>query len=578
MRKMSLSLLLAGSLVALAGCTSVPPRVHQQGATKAVVPPVEPPPPDVKLTPRLLYQVLVAEFAGNAGRFDTAAVNYLRAAQETRDYRLARRATRIAIFSRQFKVALSGAKLWAQLQPEDLEARQALAALLVEEGHLDAAVVHMKKLLALSAGDPQRQAKGLMLVARLLARQPDRDRALPLMKQLIAPYAKLPEARYAYAYLAAATGHEAQAVKLLDALLADQPKMDKALVLKADLLAKMGRTDAALKAYAEAVKRSPDDAGLRFTYARILIQAGHLTEARAQFRVLDEQIPGNPDVIYARGLLAMQAGDLKGAQAQFRRLLTIGGHNDEAAYALAQIAEIRHQPQEAIRWYSAVGQGGLYIDAQLRVAALLDKTKGLAAARRHLHRIDTEDAAQRIRVDLAEGELLSDAGHYQEAIDLYSDALGRHPGNVELLYARAMAGEKMGRLDILERDLRAILKKEPDNARALNALGYTLADRTDRYQEAYRYIAKAIKLKPNDPAIQDSMGWVLYGLGKYKAALPYLEKANANMNDPEIAAHLGTVLWNLDRQGEARKVWNKALKQFPKNKVLRETVKRYLNP
>ncbi|MGB5733385.1 MAG: tetratricopeptide repeat protein, partial [Thiohalocapsa sp.] len=176
---------------------------------------------------------------------------------------------------------------------------------------------------------------------------------------------------------------------------------------------------------------------------------------------------------------------------------------------------------------------------------------------------------------LIEGELLRERDLEQQAIAVYSAALDQAPDNPDLLYARAMLAVGMDRVDLLEQDLRRILTADPDHVDALNALGYTLADRTDRFSEAQSLIERALQLRPDEPAILDSMGWVLYRMGNAKDAEPYLRQALEGVFDAEIAAHLGEVLWVLDKQDEARDVWERALAEDPKHEYLLRTMGRH---
>ena len=576
MRKSLRYLTFAGVVFFLSGCSTLTsnPAVAEKADEPAIAHPVsEPSPklPAVQLTPDLIYQLLVAEIAGQRGHLEQSAVNYLRVAYATRDPRIARRATRIAIYARDFKLATEAAQLWVGIAPDDPEARQSLAALLIREGKSDAALTHLEKLLQISASAHER---GFALVTGLLSREQDKQRALAVMEKLVAPRQNDPDALYAYAHLASIMGEQAKAAAILDKVFALKPNWSQALALKAEVLRKQGHKAEALATFKKAVDADPKNTSLRLAYARVLVDEKHLTEAREQFQTLSDQMPDNADVTFALGLLALEANDLDEAERQFGRLLTSGQHTNAAAYSLGQIAEQRDHWQQAIKWYSAVGEGDNYLDAQVRIAVLLAKHQGLDKAQRFLHSVQVHAPEDEVRLYLVEGELLRDAGRNKEARAVYNEALQHYPDHPDVLYARAMVEERLGRVDLLERDLRRIIELDPDNAQALNALGYTLADQTKRYKEAYGYIKKALNQEPDDPAVMDSMGWVLYRMGRLKEAQDYLQRAFDQTKDPEIAAHLGEVLWKRGRKGEARKVWDAALKEGNGHKVLEETVQR----
>jgi len=306
---------------------------------------------------------------------------------------------------------------------------------------------------------------------------------------------------------------------------------------------------------------------------RLLHRAG-----RAEFKRLEQMAPDNADALFALGLLALQAEQIEEAKRYFSRLIHNGQRVPDASFFMGRIAESEGKDKEALRWYRKVNGGGNRFEARLRTAILIARQGRVEDAREMLQDLAADNPAQEVRILLVESDILRQEHRDEEAFEVLSRGLADYPDNPELLYARAMAAERIDRLDVLERDLRKMLEADPDNAQALNALGYTLADRTTRYEEAYRYIERALKLEPDDPAILDSMGWVLYRMGRHQEAIDYLRKAleKAKSGDAEIAAHLGEVLWNSGHEKEARKVWEKAREQHPDDETLRDTIQRFL--
>ena len=569
-------LIFAGVLLALAGCSAMPQHEQQQEepAVAESNEELEAQLPEVELSPELLYQLLLAEFAGQRGALRLSADVYLKTAQETRDPRLAQRATRIAIYARDTATALSAAQLWVELSPDDLDAHQSVAALLIRSNRANEAIPHLEKLLALAPSD---HSHGYLLAANLLSQEQDKAQALAVMEQLISDHRDDPEALYALAHLANQLEQNDKAEQILNTLLSEHPEQTQALLLQARVLHSLGKGEAALASLHQALEQSPDNDQLRLTYARMLVDARHLAQAREEFRTLNRRLPNNSDVIYALGLLALEAGDTDDASRYFTKLINHSEREEEARFALGQIAEARKQPIEAIEWYQSVPQGERYMEAQLQAARLIAREKGLEEARRYLQGLPLSTPEEQVQRYLAEGELLSGEERYEEAMELYDEALVLFIDNNQLLYARALTAEKIDRIDILEQDLKRILSKDPDNAQALNALGYTLTDRTKRHQEALGYIERAYQQRPEDPAILDSMGWVFYHLGRLDEAEKYLKQAAAKLEDGEIAAHLGEVLWVNGHKEEAKKVWNDALKFAPDHKVLQQTIERF-NP
>lgn len=577
----TLWLLLLAAIGLSAGCSTLPSAPTEESVASEPEGAAEPlsedavagPIPNIELSGELLYRLLIAEFAGQSGNPRLSAEQYLKTAEETADPRLAKRAARAAMYGNDGNLALRAATLWRDLAPDDLEASQALAGLLIGAGRTEEARPHLERIINTPA---MRQGHGYLVAANLLARDSDKARARALMKELSGPHQQEAEPLFAYASLAAQQENTPVALQGLDQLLQLHPGHLQGLILKARLLHEAGRKEEALASLAAAVKQAPDNTQLRMIYARMLVDERRLDEARREFLTIDRQAPDNPDVVYALGLLALQANAPKEGERYFQRLLKLEQREAEANYALGQIAESRNEIDQAIDYYDAVDSGENALEARLRAAVLIAQRDGVDEGRDYLHTLAPDNAADIIRVALVEGELLREAQRPEEAMAVYDETLVLFPDTPELLYARAMVAERIDRLDILEQDLRTILRQDPDNTQALNTLGYTLADRTNRFDEAYQLVEHALRLAPNDAAILDSMGWVLYRQGRHAEALGYLRQALALQNDGEIAAHLGEVLWAAGEQSEARKVWDEALKQSPNHPLLRQTVERFI--
>jgi tetratricopeptide (TPR) repeat protein len=354
-----------------------------------------------------------------------------------------------------------------------------------------------------------------------------------------------------------------------------RPDWELAALFVAQVLQRSSNEEA-LRFLEEYLRDHPRARDARLNYARLLVTTKSYPEARRQFEVLVGESPENVDVGMAVALLAMQANDYDAAETQLKRVLELNYKDpDLARFYLGQLNEERKDLDEALKWYSTVTQGEQFIPAQARYAAILAKQGKMPEARKHLQEATARNPQQRVQLTQAEAQLLRDANAYQEAFDVLGQALAQMPDTPDLLYDYAMAAEKVDRLDILEANLKQLIKLRPDHAHAYNALGYTFADRNQRIEEAYRLIETALKLAPDDPFIQDSMGWVLYRMGRKQEGLDYLQKAFKRRPDPEIAAHLGEVLWALEKRDEARKIWGDSLKEHPKNEVLQGTVKRF---
>lgn len=532
--------------------------------------------PSVDLTPKLLFRLLLAEIAGQRGLFADAADIYLELAQETHDPRIARRATEIALHNRRPDLALVGARLWVEFdKTSSAHARQTLIGLLASQGKFDELKVEVAALLA---ADPTQVAPTLMRLGRLFARSSDRKAVREIVEAVTEPYLKFPEAHFARAQVAieardlpAAQGAIRRAREL-------KPDWEAAALFHAQII---GNRDEALAELTRFLAAYPAARETRLAYARALLAEKRYQEARREFAVLLEQAgpdgTKNGDVIFAVAMLSLQLNDTDGAERHLRQLIDIGhAEADKARYYLGQIAEEGKRWEAALDWYGQVGLGEQYLVARLRAASIIAKQDGLDAARRFLASSEAASPRERAQLLIGEAQILREAGKLDEAHAVLAAGLSRQPDQIEMLYEIALLAERMGRPDELETRLRRLLQLKPDHAHAHNALGYSLAERNIRLNEARQLIDRALELAPNDPFILDSKGWVLFRQGDTQAAFDVLNQAFGIRADPEIAAHLGEVLWQLGRQAEARDTWEKARQAHPANPVLGETIKRFV--
>lgn len=531
--------------------------------------------PNLELTPKLLYQFLLAEIAGARSNVNLAVGTYLDLARTTRDPRIAKRAAEISMYSRQPDAALEAARIWVETDSETPQARQMLAGLLLNAQRPEEAAVHLAKMLALD-----NSADGLLRISRLIARFADKATALQLMEQLTTPYENHAEAQFARAQAAANAGEEARALAAIERAQALRPEWEQAVLFKAQLQQRQSSRQA-IETLRLFLADHPKAREVRFAYARSLVGDKRYEDARREFATLLDEGRNDPDALYALALLSMQLNDFVTAESHFKRLLEHGVSDPNPPhYYLGQIAENTQRWDEAIQWYGKVTSGEQFLQSRLRIATLQAQQGRLEEGRGTLRQAALENAglSQRDRTVLliAEAQLLSDAGRNDAAMDLLDSKLAAQPDQPELLYESAMLAEKLGRNDVLERNLLKLIQLKPDHAHAYNALGYSLADRGVRLDEAQRLIAKALELAPDDPFILDSQGWLLYRRGDQKSAFDFLSKALALRPDPEIAAHLGEVLWSMGRREDALKTWNDAAKAHPANAALTATIKKFV--
>ncbi len=524
--------------------------------------------PKVPLTPDILFKFLVAEVAGQRGAIGIAQSTYLDLARQTRDPRIARRAAEISLFARNQAGALEATRLWAGAEPDSDRAQQTLAALLLNEGKLDEAEPILRELVK------QDSANAFLHLAALMGKTQDTQAAQALVERLAAGYPTLPEARFAVAQAAANAGKldaSIDALKQADAL---RPGWEPAALLRAQVLAKTSRADA-LAFMRDFLAAHAGAREVRLAYARTLVNANQFPEAQAEFTRLTQDFPRNAEVSFAAGLLSLQMGDVAAARDLLMQTLEYNPREpDTVYYYLGQASEQLKQADVAAAYYAKV-QGGTYlVAARARQAAILARAGKMEEARALLSATEGESDAQSIRLIQAQAELFRNNRQHADEFAVLGTGLGRFPDAPDLLYDHAMAAEKIGKLDVLEADLRRVIALRPDDAQAYNALGYTLADRTDRLAEAVALLDKALALAPNDPYILDSVGWAQFRSGNLARAQEYLERAFKMRPDPEIAAHLGEVLWARGQRDEAGKLWQSSLQTHPQNEVLLETLHR----
>jgi len=437
----------------------------------------------------------------------------------------------------------------------------------------------LERLLADASANPKTLGDAFLQLNRALSAQPDKVAVYRLVSDLAKPYPGVPEAQLAVAVAGYNTGLTdveilAASTRAVDRSLDLRPGWERAVLVKADILAK-GSSEKAiayLQAFLVAVPNSRAGAS---ALAQLYIEQERYADAREVFQKQLDAEPADRELEYAVAAISLQMKDYANAERMFDDLKKVGfGEPGAVTYYLGEIAEETKRYDEAIARYREVTVGDRAWLAKLRIAAVMGKQGHLAAARQYLGGLEPDGRDQEIELKQAEAQLLEDAGDYKGAYALLNEALADDPDSPDLLYDAAMVAEKLDRLDEVESHLKRVIELKPDNAQALNALGYTLVDRTQRAVEGLKLIEQAHALAPSDPFILDSMGWANFRLGNLSESEKFLRRALAERPDPEIAAHLGEVLWAKGERDTAQEVWQSQLKETPDNPVLLDTVRR----
>ncbi len=559
------SLLSACSNLQQAKVTDTSKNLPAQTAT-----PVEKIIPERPFPAETLYSLLVAELAGSRSRFDIALGNYMQQAHMTRDPGVAARATRIARFLNAHREALESAQLWTQIEPDNTEAHFIAASELARIGRLLEALDEATQLI----DDTANSAIFQNIAARAAtATDTQREQLLFRYQQLLGQHLDHDGLILGIALIQQQNNQLDKALALTEQLLSKDPDHVTGIILQSRLLEQLEKPEQALDLLSRKLSTHPEEVRLRLQYARLLASYD-LDKAYDQFEILHAQSPHDPDILFSLALISHEQGNLSGAKDFFEQLIVEDARTSSAHYYLARIAEAENDLNGALEHYLQVKPGPDFLPATSQLIDILIRAGELEAANNHLDAIRQRFPKESARLHLLESEKLGKYQYLEEAEQALTKGLTFDPDNNQLLYARAMINERRNFIDLLELDLRSILRYDPNHVDALNALGYTLADRTTRYSEALELITQALRIKPNDPAIMDSMGWVQYHLGNYEEAILRLREALKQLADPVIASHLAEVLWVSGKQDEAKSIWQNAINQSPTNPIIQEAIKR----
>ncbi len=529
--------------------------------------------PNVELTDELLYQFLLTEIANQRGETDVAVKASASLANKTRDPRVAMRAAQLAMESGQMDKAIDSIKLWREVEPASTIARRMLSSVLLRAGKLDEARTELAGTLK---EDEANAAPTFIHLFQVLAVYPDKEAALKLMSDLAQPYPKMAEAHWSVAQLAQIAGDEKRALTEMKLAANLRPDWDMAVSSEAALLQKNAPQEGLdkLKNY---LGKYPDAREIRMQYARALLDQKQYKLSRDEFQHLANDNPDSSEMAFAIAMISLQMQDYQGAEEQLKQSLNKGKKDqDTVRYYLGQLDEAKKNEAEAIESYRLVNSGEYQFSAQIRIAYLLNKRGETDAAVQQLHQTPTVNNQQRVQLIAVESKFLLDAKQPDAAYKVLQQGLATLPNNPDLLYETAMVAEKIGKPIESEKLLRKLIKTKPDDAQAYNALGFSLLERNERISEAITLVEKAMQLAPDDASIIDSVGWGYYRSGKLDESIKLLRRAFASNPNPEIAAHLGEVLWAHGDKEDAKKVWQDSLKENADSAQLQTVIKKFI--
>ena len=523
-----------------------------------------------KANAEFVYKFLLAEIAAQRGDLTSAGHLYYDLAKLTKNIPLAQRATNIAGYARNGRLALDSAELWRQLDNDSLEAKQILAELFISSGNLAKARPIIEKLLE----QEKTRADGFLYLNNLLSKVENKKNALRFILAISKPYPELAEAHFSIAHTAFFAGDIKLAEKELDITESIKPNWETAALFRGYMLA-IDWPEKALEFYQSFLNVNPNSNEVRLEYAKILANLKMYSKAKSEFLRLVDGSLASPEISLTVALLSLELNDNILAEKFFNQALERGYiDRDKIQIYLAKIYLDRKEPDLAITFLDKISSGQLFVEAKILTAEIIAENRsvddGIATLSKYKN-LSPDDKLQFLK---AKTSLLYNNDRQQDAFDLMKGADSNFNNSAEFKYDYAMLAEKMGNLLLMEQLLKEAIKIKPDYAYAYNALGYSYADRNIKLADAKKYIEIALSISPNNHYIMDSMGWLHFRMGNIEIALQFIEKAYKIQKDPEIAAHLGEILWKMGKLKQAEKVWEESIKTYPSNTVLLETFER----
>ena len=523
-------------------------------------------------TEEQLYQTIISELSAQRGDLKEAGDNYLDLAIETKDLSIIQRAIQFASVNNDVNALMQLGLLWSEVEPNNTRPHLMLSFQFLESGNYSQALSHMARILDL--GD---DFDFTALIAKTATLDNNgRERLITIVQSLVDEFHQQESLRLTLIQLFAQNQRMEDALSEMKILLKEFSPSPRVILLHAQILQSMSERNQAIQTLKSGLREFDQDRSLRLSLARLMIQNDEMEDAYDQFQALVEKDPEDWESLYSMSLLDLELEEYDRAIPILESLISVDERYDESQYYLGLIYEQTERYKKSIEHYRKVRSGTPnYLAAQQQATRHSIGLGDLDEAHSWLVRQANGQVRLEILFTTIESNLLIQADYDQEAKSLLDSALNRFPNEAELLFARVLWSDSQGDREGSERDLRQIIRMQPEDARALNHLGYMLADQTNRFEEALDLIERAIAISPDDPAIIDSLAWAQYKLGRYEDALANLRRAFSVFPDHEVASHLGEVLWQMGEQEKATEVWEEALKSRPDSQLIKAVIERF---
>jgi len=525
-----------------------------------------------EISPEVMYLLMTAEIAGQRNRYGVALDGYLEAAKRVEDVRVAERAAKIGLYLKDNKRTSEAVSIWLDQDGSNLTARKIAVLSALKGSDKELAVKHLIKMLE---DDPAGFEGTLLELVRLMGKEGRADFVFEVLEDIAAKHPDQAVVFFVQSMLAGQLNKGEVARDKVAHALSLQPDWDKALILHAQLSAQNRQYESARIGLEKVLTQSPDNNKVRKLLGQVLMKMNKLDRAEAVYQEILQTEGDDGESQFALALISLQKKEEQKAEVYLKKLVNKRGWDAQASFYLGRIAFNNSKFAESLTWFDKVTQGPYRYEASMAAVSVLLQQSDFEEVELRVLQLSNNFPQKKVQILLLKAEVYTKQKKYQKTFDVLSEGLKSFPEHRDLLYGRALIAEKVDRLAILESDLKKILVKNPKDVAVLNALGYTLVDRTDRYNEADEYLTKALELSPGNALIMDSMGWLRFKQGQMEASLVLLKAAYEKQAENEIAIHLAEVLHVLGRAKEAADIINKAVEKTPDDEYLLKFKQRF---